>query len=85
MSGSWLAIAQGFAGMKVHGNKLRFSPFCPSDWDGYQFNILYRERLISICVSKEEVAITLQEGNPIEIEIYGSNKMLENVLSEKIK
>ena len=32
MTGSWLAIVQGFAQMKTWGGKLNFAPFPPSVW-----------------------------------------------------
>ena len=44
MAGSWLAIAQGFAGMcTVEG--LSLSPFLPKEWQGYSFQFQYRGRL----------------------------------------
>ncbi|MGS0922772.1 glycosyl hydrolase family 65 protein [Neisseria gonorrhoeae] len=42
MTGSWLAIVQGFAQMKTWGGKLSFAPFLPSAWTGYAFHINYR-------------------------------------------
>ena len=38
MTGSWLAIVQGFAQMKTWGGKLSFAPFLPSAWTGYAFH-----------------------------------------------
>ena len=31
MSGGWLAIVQGFAGMRTADGKLSFEPFCPKN------------------------------------------------------
>lgn len=84
MSGSWLAIAQGFAGMKTYGSQLRFAPFCPENWQGYTFKITYRKRLIQISVDAESVRLELLEGQPIEIELYGQPVELVDTLKQSI-
>ncbi|MFZ2810493.1 MAG: glycoside hydrolase family 65 protein, partial [Lactococcus raffinolactis] len=61
MTGSWLAIVQGFAQMKTWDGKLSFAPFLPSDWTGYTFHINYRGRLLKIEVT-ENVTVSLLSG-----------------------
>ena len=73
MTGSWLAIVQGFAQMKTWGGKLSFAPFLPSAWTGYAFHINYRGRLIKVAVGKENVVFTLLKGEPIELQVYGKD------------
>ena len=73
MTGSWLAIVQGFAQMKTWGGKLSFAPFLPSAWTGYAFHINYRGRLIKVAVSKENVVFTLLKGEPLELQVYGKD------------
>lgn len=80
MSGSWLAIAQGFAGMKTYGGRLRFAPFCPENWESYQFNLLYRDRLISVNVEKDKVTLTLLKGKEISVMIYGEEYLLKKII-----
>ena len=73
MTGSWLAIVQGFAQMKTWGGKLSFAPFLPSAWTGYAFHINYRGRLIKVAVGKENVVFTLLKGEPLELQVYGKD------------
>ena len=73
MTGSWLAIVQGFAQMKTWGGKLSFAPFLPSAWTGYAFHINYRGRLIKVTVGKENVVFTLLKGEPLELQVYGED------------
>ena len=75
MSGGWLTIVQGFAGMRTSEQKLSFKPFCPENWDGYNFMIKYRSRLLHITVTKADVTVKLSEGEPLFIELY--NKRVE--------
>lgn len=70
MTGSWLAIVQGFAGMRTAYETLSFSPFIPSSWDQYAFKIVYRGHNIEVEVSKDHVVIS-QDGPSLSLELYG--------------
>ena len=76
MTGSWLAIVQGFAGMRVIDDKLCFAPFVPKEWDGYKFRINFRGRLLEIDVSQEETKITLLKGDDLTIKLKGEDMLL---------
>ena len=71
MSGSWLAIVQGFAGMRSAGGKLSFAPFCPENWEGYSFTILYRGRRLQVEVEPKQVCIVLLSGEALALEVCG--------------
>ena len=71
MTGSWLAIVQGFAGMRVENDTLRFAPFVPQAWDGYAFHVNFRGRLLKIDVTKERTSIRLLDGAPLTIKLNG--------------
>lgn len=77
MTGSWLAIIQGFAQMKTFNNKLSFAPFLPKNWDNYAFHINYRGRLIHLSIT-ETLTITLLSGEPLEIDVYGETHLVSN-------
>lgn len=80
MSGGWLSIVHGFAGMRTYEEKLRFSPLVPERWDGYNFNINYRNRLIKVETDREKVRIELKSGEALNIEVYGREYKLEDIL-----
>ncbi len=63
MSGGWLAIVQGFAGMRVYGGRLSFAPFCPPDWDDYAFTINYRGSVIRVEVDAASAQFTRVDGD----------------------
>lgn len=73
MTGSWLAIVQGFAGMRVRDGKLHFAPFLPKKWDKYQFRLLFRGRLIEVGVDTNGVSLELLEGEPLTVGLYGKD------------
>lgn len=80
MSGAWLSIVQGFAGMRTYDGQLSFAPILPEDWDGYSFNINYRGRLINLDVRQQEILVSLKKGSPIELDLYKKKHLLENKL-----
>ena len=77
MSGSWLAIVQGFAGMRYDHDQLKFNPFVPKDWDHYSFTINYRGRLIKVYVDHEATKITLLRGKDLDVLVKGKKITLK--------
>lgn len=85
MSGGWLTIVQGFAGMRTSKESLSFKPFCPVNWEGYNFKIKYRSRLVHITVTKNDVTFSLNEGEALMIELYGEKIELIDTLTSAIQ
>ena len=71
MTGSWLAIVQGFAGMRVKDDTLAFAPFVPKAWTHYQFHVNFRGRLIKVDVDQHCKTVELVSGEPMNIELNG--------------
>lgn len=67
MSGGWLAIVQGFAGMRVFGGRLTFRPFLPPQWDGYAFTINYRGSVLTVSVDATSAHFRLIDGPSIVV------------------
>jgi maltose phosphorylase len=67
MSGGWLAICHGFAGMETTHGQLPFKPFLPQSWDAYSFNFRYRGTVIQVNISKEGVAFESLVGKAISV------------------
>jgi maltose phosphorylase len=84
MAGGWLSIVHGFAGMRtVEG--LSFSPFLPSKWEGYAFQLLYRGRRLRVDVSKRDVKIILLEGDPLDVKLYQKSYQLKDTVSALLR
>ncbi|GGI16946.1 glycoside hydrolase family 65 protein [Gottfriedia solisilvae] len=71
MTGSWLAIVQGFAGMRTANETLSFAPFIPSTWTNYSFKIVYRKHRLTIEINQSNVVIT-QTGPTLQLKLYGN-------------
>nr|WP_040365314.1 glycoside hydrolase family 65 protein [Bacillus coahuilensis] len=76
MTGAWLVIVQGFAGMRTAEETLAFAPFMPTAWNRYSFNIVYRNHTLKVEVTKEEVTIQ-QTGPSLTISLYNELHQIE--------
>ena len=77
MTGAWLSIVQGFAGMRVRDEQLHFDPFLPAEWDGYKFRFMFRERLLEVAVDHDGAQVTLISGDPLTIDVSRETVALE--------
>ncbi len=82
MSGSWLTIAQGFAGMRTAAG-LSFWPFLPAAWEGYAFNFDYRARRVRFEMSPEGATLTLLSGEPLTLTLFDEEVVLETTITKR--
>ena len=77
MTGSWLDIVQGFAGMRVRNGELHYAPFLPKKWNSYKFRQNFRDRILEVKVDKNGTDIKLISGDPITIDLAGKKLELK--------
>jgi maltose phosphorylase len=77
MSGSWLAIVQGFAEIYANKNRLTMKPYIPEQWSHYSFKMDFRGSKLAINVNKTDVSVELLEGKPIDVLIYDQTHHIE--------
>ena len=70
MAGSWLAIVQGFAGMRVLKGKLICNPIIPKQWKSYTFYILFQNATFQISIDSRKIQITMEGPTPIQMQVY---------------
>lgn len=76
MTGSWLAIVQGFAGMRVRNDELHLKPFLPKNWTKYAFRLVFRGHVLEVTVDKEGTDVQLISGDPLTINLLGEQVTL---------
>ena len=85
MAGTWLAIVQGFGGMRVKDNKLHFNPQIPEKWNAFAFNILFRNNQLNIKVEKHKTIISNIKGPAIELYLRKKLIRIESESQEEIE
>lgn len=79
MGGTWLAIVQGFAGLRVKESGMSIAPFIPKEWEGYSFAINYQNRMVKVEIDQLAIRCTLSKGAPLTFKLYGQSITLEGV------
>lgn len=73
MGGCYMAIVNGFAGLKVTEEGLSVNPFLPDGFSRYAFAFRYRGRELSLSVDHSEIRLTVLSGEPVEIRCNGDS------------
>lgn len=71
MGGCYMAVVNGFAGLKIDEGGLAAAPFVPEPWEGYSFKFRYQGNLLEFAVRKDKVEIVLMEGQEVGLNLYG--------------
>jgi len=79
LGGTALSVVFGFAGYRVNHEGIKFSPWCPISWNGYEFKLIYMNRKLRVKVT-EQLEIELLEGKELQVQVYGKKYELKNVL-----
>ena len=79
MAGSWLSVVEGFGGMRMQDGVLTFAPTLPAGWRSLAFRVRYRDRVLSVRATPDEVEIAC-EGEPVEIGLYGERRTVAGSL-----
>ncbi|MDO5144975.1 MAG: glycosyl hydrolase family 65 protein [bacterium] len=67
---AWANIVYGFAGLRSDGDQLIFAPRLPQRWKRLTFSVMYRGRVIRICMEKDRTFFRLAQGEPLTVMIY---------------
>ena len=77
MAGTWMAVVEGFGGKRIKDGKLSFEPMLPQNWQGYRFNLVYQDIILSVAVNATDVAVTNRSEESLEILVYGEDYAVE--------
>ena len=73
MAGTWLAIVEGFGGMRILDDRLHFAPQIPVNWKSYSFHARFRGILFEVKVTKDCVSINNLSDKNLDLEISGKD------------
>jgi maltose phosphorylase len=81
MAGTWLAIVEGFGGMRILDSKVRINPLIPVQWKSYLFHARFREILFEVKVNHKELIISNLSEKSLKMVIFGQEYQING--SEK--
>ncbi|MFN2335530.1 MAG: family 65 glycosyl hydrolase domain-containing protein [Bacteroidales bacterium] len=77
MAGTWLAIVEGFGGMRIRNDRVCFNPLIPAAWSSYSFIIRYRNNPLRVEVNGSAVNVVNLSQAAIPLEVYGERGTLQ--------
>jgi maltose phosphorylase len=79
MAGTWLAIVEGFGGMRINDGKILLNPLIPANWRSYSFHARFRSILFEVKVTKDYVRINNLSEKPLDLDIYGKEYQIKGL------
>ncbi|MEX0274740.1 MAG: glycosyl hydrolase family 65 protein, partial [Flavobacteriaceae bacterium] len=76
MAGTWMSIVEGFGGMRMVNDKLSFTPRIPKQWETYSFKVNFRNRIITVTVTKDGSSYGLEGKEEMSIRVNGKRVVL---------
>jgi alpha,alpha-trehalose phosphorylase len=76
LAGAWTALVGGFGGMRIHEDRLGFTPRLPSGITRLIFRMRFRGRRLKIHVTAGQATYELLGGDPLEITHNGERVLL---------
>jgi len=70
MAGTWLAIVEGFGGMRISGDRVILNPLMPEQWNSYSFHARFREILFEVKVTKSSIELSNLGGTELPVTIF---------------
>jgi maltose phosphorylase len=77
MAGTWLAIVEGFGGMRILDGKILLNPLIPEKWQSYSFHARYRGILFEVKVTKDYISINNISDRQLHLEVAGKDYMIK--------
>src|SRR4030043_42855 len=85
MAGTWLAIVEGFAGMRILDSKVLIHPPFPDQWKSYSYHARFRGVLFELKVNHKTVIIRNQSSKALRIIIFGKEHKISGKEWKEVK
>jgi maltose phosphorylase len=82
MAGTWLAIVEGFGGMRIMSDRVVLNPLIPEQWKSYSFHARFREILFKAKVTGNDIEITNLSDKTLRLRLFGKDYEIKG--SEKL-
>ncbi|MFN8241959.1 MAG: family 65 glycosyl hydrolase domain-containing protein [Bacteroidales bacterium] len=71
MAGTWLAIVEGFGGMRISDGRVYLNPLIPANWKSYSFHARFRDLLFEVKVTPGSVKVTNLSESSLPLVLSG--------------
>lgn len=83
MAGTWLAIVEGFGGMRIRDDRVCFNPIIPPAWESFSFIVRYRNNPLRVEVTSSDVSVINISSSDVPVSVYGNEVTIKAGSNEK--
>jgi maltose phosphorylase len=83
MAGTWLAIVEGFGGMRIYDDKILLKPLIPDNWKSYSFHSCFRDVLFEVKVTSTQTIVKNLSEKTLNL-VFDSKNYIVNGKTEII-
>lgn len=76
--GAYLAVVQGFCGVRAEQDHLRIEPRLPKSWKNVSFNLVHRGHRLRVSVSTSQVQVLVPATAEVQVKLNGRQEKLVN-------
>ena len=76
MAGSWIAIVEGFGGLKIDKKNIIINPKIPKQWNRLKFNIFYKNQILKFDITNDSIIVSGKDS---------SKNIINNLSDKKLK
>jgi maltose phosphorylase len=70
MAGTWMSLVKGFGGMRIREAQVYLRPFVPEQWTSFSFKMRFRNHLLRIKTTADQVVIDNLSDSPLTVFIF---------------
>jgi maltose phosphorylase len=85
MAGTWLAIVEGFGGMRIREDKVLINPLIPVQWKSYSFHARFRGILFEVLVNISGITLRNLSENTLKIVVDGKEFQIKGHEEKSVK
>jgi len=85
MAGTWLAIVEGFGGMRIRDDKVLINPLIPVQWKSYSFHARFRGILFEVSVNHSGITLRNLSENTLKIVVGGKEFQIKGHEEKSVK
>ncbi|HEV2661936.1 MAG TPA: glycosyl hydrolase family 65 protein, partial [Ktedonobacteraceae bacterium] len=76
LAGTWMVLAMGFGGMRIHEGSLFFAPRLPGTLERLAFHIMFHGSRLRVEMKATEASYRLLDGSPLQVHHYDEEILL---------
>ncbi|MCJ7449727.1 MAG: family 65 glycosyl hydrolase domain-containing protein [Bacteroidales bacterium] len=85
MAGTWLAIVEGFGGMRILDSKVRVNPLIPEKWTSYSFQARFRSVRFEVKVTHTGVIIKNKSDRTLKMIVFDKEYQIHGSEEKQIE